>query len=106
MLDESDISASPSFSAGTNVIAFPLGSAAACVEPLSVVLGRRLRWLRVERGWSRKHVATRLRIPVNHVEGHERGTRQIKARELAAYARLFRARISDFFKDPPTQGSA
>jgi DNA-binding XRE family transcriptional regulator len=76
-----------------------------CGDPLSVVLGRRLRWLRVERGWSREQVAKRLRVPVAHVEGHERGTRRMEPRDLTAYARLFRVRISDFFKDPPTQGS-
>lgn len=80
--------------------------AASCGEPLSVVLGRRLRWLRVERGWSRHFIATRLGVPVEHVEDHERGTRQIEARELAAYARLFGIRISDFFKGPPTSGTA
>jgi hypothetical protein len=74
--------------------------------PLSVVLGRRLRWLRVERGLRREQVAERLRVPVEHVEGHERGTRRIEARDLTAYARLFRVRISDFFKEPPTKGSA
>jgi DNA-binding XRE family transcriptional regulator len=77
-----------------------------CGDPLSEVLGRRLRWLRVERGLSRKQVAERLRIPVEHVEDHERGTRQMKARDVVAYARLFRVRISDFFKEPPTKGSA
>jgi DNA-binding transcriptional regulator YiaG len=74
-------------------------------EPVSVVLGRRLRWLRVERGLSRKQVAERLRVPVEHVEGHERGIRRIDPRDLVEYARLFRARISDFFKEPPTDGS-
>jgi ribosome-binding protein aMBF1 (putative translation factor) len=67
-------------------------------EPLHVVLGRRLRWLRVERGWSREQVARRLRVPVEHVKGHERGTRRMEARDLAAYARLLGIRISDFFK--------
>jgi transcriptional regulator with XRE-family HTH domain len=74
-------------------------------EPLHVLLARRLRWLRVERGWSRDQVARRLRVPVAHVEGHEHGTRRMEARDLAAYARLFGVRISDFFKDPPTKGS-
>jgi transcriptional regulator with XRE-family HTH domain len=75
-------------------------------EPLHVGLGRRLRRLRVERGWSREQVAKRLRVPVAHVKGHERGTRRIEPRDLVAYARLFRVRISDFFIDPPTKGSA
>jgi transcriptional regulator with XRE-family HTH domain len=70
------------------------------------MLGRRLRWLRVERGWSRKHVAERLRVPVENVEGHERGTRPMEPRELVAYVRLFRVRISEFFEDPPTKGTA
>jgi DNA-binding XRE family transcriptional regulator len=79
---------------------------AICGDPLSAVLGRRLRGLRVERGWSRKQVAKRLRVPVAQVGGHERGTRRMEARELAAYARLLRLRISDFFNDPPTTDSA
>jgi hypothetical protein len=75
-------------------------------EALSVVLGRRLRRLRVERGLSRKQVAERLLVPVEQVEGHERGTRPIEPADLVAYARLFRVRISAFFKEPPTGGSA
>jgi hypothetical protein len=79
---------------------------AAPAEPLQLVLGRRLRWLRVERGLSRKAVAARLRLPVALVERHERGTGQIKAEQLVAYARLFGVRISLFFCDPPTSASA
>ena len=75
-------------------------------EPLSIVLGRRLRWLRVERRLSRKHVAERLGVPIENVEGHERGTRRMEPRNLVGYARLFRVRISEFFKDPPTNGTA
>jgi hypothetical protein len=75
-------------------------------EPLSIVLGRRLRWLRVERRLSRKHVAERLGVPVENVEGHERGTRRMEPRDLVAYVHLFRVRISEFFKDPPTKGTA
>jgi ribosome-binding protein aMBF1 (putative translation factor) len=81
-------------------------SAPGCGDLLSEVLGRRLRWLRTERGWSRNHVAERLRMPVQNVRGHERGSRRLEPRDLSAYARLFRVRISDFFKDPPTQGTA
>jgi ribosome-binding protein aMBF1 (putative translation factor) len=77
-----------------------------CGDLLSIVLGRRLRWLRVERGWSRKQLAERLRVPVENVEGHERGTRPMEPRELVAYARVFRVGISEFFKDPPTEGTA
>jgi transcriptional regulator with XRE-family HTH domain len=84
---------------------WPPGSST-CAEAISVVLGRRLRWLRIQRGWSRAVVATRLGVPVEQVEGHERGTRQIEAHELVAYARIFRIRISDFFKDPPADGTA
>jgi DNA-binding XRE family transcriptional regulator len=83
----------------------PLRSAR-CGDPLSELLGRRLRWLRIERGWRREQVAKRLGVRVAHVEGHERGTRRIEPRDLVAYARLFRVRLSDFFKDPPTKGSA
>jgi DNA-binding XRE family transcriptional regulator len=75
-------------------------------ETLLVVLGRRLRRLRVERGWSRRIVAARLGVSVEHVEGHERGSRPIEPLELIAYARLFGIRISEFFKDPPTNRSA
>jgi ribosome-binding protein aMBF1 (putative translation factor) len=80
----------------------PLRSPSRC-DPFSEVLGRRLRWLRVERGWSRKQVAERLRVSVEHVQGHERGTRRMEPREFAAYARLLRVRISDFFKEPLTK---
>jgi ribosome-binding protein aMBF1 (putative translation factor) len=81
------------------------GASSVLAERLTVVLGRRLRRLRVARGWSRRVVATRLRVPVAHVEGHERGTRQIEAHELLLYVRLFGVRISDLFRDPPTEGS-
>jgi transcriptional regulator with XRE-family HTH domain len=81
----------------------PASSARA--EPsLSVVIGRRVRRLRVERGWSRQFVAMRLGLPSKHVEEHERGTKRIEAHELAAYIRLFRIRISTFFRDPPAGG--
>lgn len=69
-------------------------------EPLDVVLGRRLRRLRVERGLSRGTVAIRLRLPLKDVENYERGTACIEARQLVAYARLFNVRISTFFRDP------
>jgi transcriptional regulator with XRE-family HTH domain len=72
---------------------------------LSVVLGRRLRWLRVERGLSRKQVAERLRVPVEQVEGHERATLAIEPRHLVNYARVFQVRISEFFTEPPTKGN-
>jgi ribosome-binding protein aMBF1 (putative translation factor) len=75
-------------------------------DPLSEALGRSLRSLRVGRDWSRKHVAERLRMPVEHIEGHERGIRRLEPRDLFAYAKLFGVRICDFFKEPPTQGTA
>jgi DNA-binding XRE family transcriptional regulator len=104
MLDERDTRLSLACHEAPNGV-IRHGRSPTCGDPLSVVLGRRLRWLRVERGLSRKEVAERMRIPVEHVEGHERGTRRMEPHNLVAYARLFRVRISDFFKDPPTQGS-
>ena len=70
-----------------------------CTEPLHVILGQRLQRLRVERGMSRETLAARLRIPVAHVEGHESGTRLIRAHELIAYAKFFGVRVSSFFRD-------
>jgi ribosome-binding protein aMBF1 (putative translation factor) len=104
MLDTRDGSLSLASQETVNAVS-PLPSPG-CGDPLLEVLGRRLRWLRTERGWSRNQVAERLRMPVQHVRGHERGTRRMEPRNLSAYARLFRVRISDFFKDPPTQGTA
>jgi ribosome-binding protein aMBF1 (putative translation factor) len=78
----------------------------AAEESLQVVLGRRLRWLRLEHGMSRKALAARLRLTEELIEGYERGTGTIRARQLVAYARLFHLRISSFFRDPPTTGSA
>jgi Helix-turn-helix domain len=75
-------------------------------EPLQVVLGRRLRCLRVERGLSCKIVAARLRLPVKLIERHEQGTGRIQPHQLLAYARLFDIRISGFFRDPPAAGNA
>jgi DNA-binding XRE family transcriptional regulator len=69
-------------------------------EPLHVVLGRRLRRLRIERGLRRRTVAARLGLSVERVEGHERGTTRIEARELVAYAQFFGVRLSTFFRDP------
>ena len=68
---------------------------------MQAVLGRRLRWLRVERGFSRKTVAARLRLPVTLVERHERGMARLEAQQLAAYARFYGIRISFLFRDPP-----
>ena len=75
-------------------------------EPLQVVLGRRLRWLRVERGLSRKIVAGRLRLSERVIERHEQGIGRIQPHQLVAYARLFEMRISGFFRDPPAAGTA
>jgi hypothetical protein len=70
-------------------------------ESMQAVLGRRLRWLRVERGFSRKTVAARLGLPVTLVERHERGMARLEAQQLAAYARFYCIRISFLFRDPP-----
>ena len=56
-------------------------------EPLSLVLGRRLRWIRVERSMSRKQVAERVGVPVGHIEGHEHGVRPLP--EAAPWATLW-----------------
>jgi ribosome-binding protein aMBF1 (putative translation factor) len=79
---------------------------AAAEEPLRRVLGRRLSWLRVERGMSLKTVADRLGLPLELIEGYELGTATIQARQLVAYARLFDVPISSFFQDPPTTANA
>jgi hypothetical protein len=105
MLDARDDDPSLAYQETVNAVPSPLRSPIGD-DPLSEVLGRRLRWLRVERGWSLKQVAARLCVPLEHVEGHERGTRRMEPRDLVSYARLFRARISDFFKEPPTKGRA
>ena len=104
MLDARDPNLSLASRETANAVS-PLRSPS-CGDPLSEVLGRRLRWLRVERGSSREQVAERLRVAVEHVQEHERGTRRMEPRELAAYARLLRVRISDFFKEPPMKGTA
>jgi len=75
----------------------PTGGDASVGEPLQVVLGRRLRRLRLERGFDREGVAARLGVPVDHVAAHERGIRRFKAQELLAYGRLLEVRISSFF---------
>jgi hypothetical protein len=76
-----------------------------CAAPSHVSLGRQLRRLRVERGLSRKVVAASLGLSVKRIEGHERGTRKIEARELVAYTRLYQVRLADLFRDLPTGGN-
>jgi DNA-binding XRE family transcriptional regulator len=66
---------------------------------LFVVIGRRLRRLRVERGVSRDTVAARLGLPVKHIEAHERGKRRIEPPELAAYAGLYGVPLSSLFAE-------
>jgi transcriptional regulator with XRE-family HTH domain len=68
-------------------------------------VGRRLRRLRVERGWTRETVAARLGLPVRRIEEHERGTRAIEARELVAYVRLYRVSVATLFRDSWTGGN-
>ena len=63
------------------------------------MLGRRLYRLRIECGLRRETLAACLRMPVAHVEGHESGTRPIKAHELVAYAEFFGVPLSSFFRD-------
>jgi DNA-binding XRE family transcriptional regulator len=67
-------------------------------EPLQTLLGRQLRRLRNERGFSRQLVATRLRVTPADVAAHERGARRFTAEELLAYTRVFNIRISDLFR--------
>jgi DNA-binding XRE family transcriptional regulator len=75
------------------------------VASIDVTLGRRMRRLRIERGWSRQTVATQLGISMTRVESHERGKRRIEARELVAYVRLYGLTIGDLFRDLPTDGN-
>jgi hypothetical protein len=74
--------------------------------PLNVVLGRRLRRLRIERGWSTRTVADRLGLPVDHVEEHEGGVRRIEAGELVAYVKLYDVTIAELFRDLPADGNS
>jgi Helix-turn-helix domain len=67
-----------------------------------VLLGQRLRWLRIRCGLSRRTVAVRLGFSGGCVEGHERGTGTIEAGDLVAYIRLYRVRVADLFRDLPT----
>jgi ribosome-binding protein aMBF1 (putative translation factor) len=70
-----------------------------CGQLLEIVLGQRLRWMRRKRGLSLKALSSRLGWPVKRISQHERGTRRMHPDELIAYARLYRVRISSFFRD-------
>jgi transcriptional regulator with XRE-family HTH domain len=80
--------------------------ASPCEPALSIVLGRRLHGMRLARGLSRAAVARRLGLSLARIKQHEQGTRRVEARELVAYSRLFRVRISAFFCDPSGDGEA
>ena len=67
--------------------------------PFHVVLGQRLRWMRLRRGLTLKALAARLGWPVKRVSQHERGTKRVHPEELIAYALLYRVRVSSFFRD-------
>jgi transcriptional regulator with XRE-family HTH domain len=73
--------------------------------PLQVVVGRQLGLLRHERGLSREALATRVGLPVGHIEEHERGTRRIGVNQLLIYASLLDVRLSAFFSEPPASGA-
>jgi hypothetical protein len=99
VLDTGDVRPTPPYHSAAGVSAAEEAQPAVGA-PLNVVLGRRLRRLRVRRGVSRKILSARLRVAVTHVEGHECGTKKIEAHELLAYARFFGVRISSFFRAP------
>jgi transcriptional regulator with XRE-family HTH domain len=73
---------------------------------MQMILGRRLRWLRVERGLSRKLVALGLGLPAALVTQHEQGTARLQPQQVMAYARFYGIRVSFLFRDPPTTAGA
>jgi transcriptional regulator with XRE-family HTH domain len=73
---------------------------------MQMILGRRLRWIRIQRGLSRKLVALRLGLPVTLVEQHEQGTARLQPRQVMAYARFYDVRISFLFCDPPAAAAS
>ena len=64
-----------------------------------VVLGERIRQLRIDRGWRQIDLAEEAHIHENYVTDLEKGRKEVCLRTLLAIAYAFDMKISDLLQD-------
>ena len=67
------------------------------VDPRDAEIGRRIRALRLERGWSQTLLAERIGVTFQQVQKYERGTTRIGASRLQHIAEVLGVSIASFF---------
>lgn len=68
-----------------------------------VALGRRIRRLRLERGWSQEELAHRARLDRTYVGGIERGERNVAVMNLLRLARVLSVPVGELFVESGPQ---
>ncbi|WP_341918929.1 helix-turn-helix transcriptional regulator [Hydrocarboniphaga effusa] len=68
-------------------------------HPILVGLGKRIRELRIERGWSQENFANECGLDRSYYGGVERGERNVAAINLAKVAEVLGVRVGDLFPD-------
>jgi transcriptional regulator with XRE-family HTH domain len=66
---------------------------------ICVALGKRIRQLRLERGWRQIDLAEQTGIHENYVSDLEKGNKEACLRTLHAVARAFDLKLDEFLKD-------
>ena len=64
-------------------------------------LGRKLRELRITRGWTQKQAAERLHVTERTYRAWEHGTGELYIHNLFLFARCYDIRVADLFFDSP-----
>ena len=67
----------------------------------AAALGRRIRSLRVGRGWNQSALALEVGFNVGTVSSHERAGRTLDAEQVAAYAQVFDVTVGFLFGESP-----
>jgi XRE family aerobic/anaerobic benzoate catabolism transcriptional regulator len=68
-------------------------------EPLTRVLGKRIRKIRISRGLSREMLAARLGLSSRDLQRYERGTKRMRPGLLLRIVAALEVRLSDIFAD-------
>lgn len=72
-------------------------------NPVDVHVGRRLRALRKERGYSQQTLASAVGLTFQQAQKYERGANRISASKLYAFAALLKVSVNTFFVGLPEQ---
>jgi transcriptional regulator with XRE-family HTH domain len=73
-------------------------------KAVDVVVGRRIRNLRLRQKMSQNDVAAHLKLTFQQIQKYEKGMSRISASQLFELAKLFKVSIDTFFTDLPASG--